>query len=105
MQLKNKIIRLVMPLLFILSGICASEKLSFQAEWDSLAQHLTTPEFLKDAKLEIYFYWGIYTLPARGSHLYPCCLHFNDLPLNPGGTALIAETHTAKFGAPNEYGY
>ena len=106
MQVKIKIIRLAIPLLLSLTAAFAREKQPYQADWDSLAQHQAAPEWLKDAKLGIYFHWGVYTVPACGSEWYPRWMHFKGLPLKPDGKpALMADTHTAKFGAPNEYGY
>ncbi len=59
--------------LFIASALfvssCAQEE--YQPTWESLSNHDETPEWLQDAKLGIYFHWGVYTVPAYGSEWYP----------------------------------
>jgi alpha-L-fucosidase len=40
--------------------------LIYQPNWESLSTHEETPEWLEDAKLGIYFHWGVYSVPAFG---------------------------------------
>ncbi len=42
---------------------------SYQASWDSLAQHPDAAWF-QDAKFGIYFHWGIYSVPAFDNEWY-----------------------------------
>ncbi len=43
----------------------------YEATWESLAAHNEQPEWLKDAKLGIYFHWGVYCVPEYSSEWYP----------------------------------
>ncbi len=43
----------------------------FEETWESLAKVEREPEWFKDAKLGIYFHWGVYSVPAYGSEWYP----------------------------------
>ncbi len=47
----------------------------YEATWDSLAKHNAEPEWLKDAKLGIYFHWGPYAVPAYGNEWYPSTMY------------------------------
>ena len=48
----------------------------YQENWESLAKHNEQPDWFQDAKLGIYFHWGVYYVPAFGSNWYPRKLHF-----------------------------
>ena len=50
----------------------------YDASWESLARHEAAPEWLKDAKLGIYFHWGVYSVPAFGDEWYPSRMHVKD---------------------------
>lgn len=39
--------------------------------WDDLSQHQAAPDWFADAKLGVYFHWGVYSVPAWGSEWYP----------------------------------
>lgn len=47
----------------------------YGAAFDSIGQVNETPEWFKDAKLGIYFHWGVYSVPAYGSEWYPRKMH------------------------------
>lgn len=72
-------------------------KSDFVANWDSLAQHQQAPQWLQDAKLGIYFHWGVYTVPAFGSEWYPRLMYFE----GDGNNCF----HKKNFGSPAEFGY
>ncbi|PKQ61350.1 hypothetical protein BZG02_16295 [Labilibaculum filiforme] len=42
----------------------------YQETWESLSEHTKVPEWFKDAKMGIYFHWGVYTVPAYGGEWY-----------------------------------
>ncbi len=63
----------------------------YQADWSSLAKHKAAPEWLKDAKLGLYFHWGPYTVPAVGNEWYPRWMHF---PKHN-----MAKQHLANYGS------
>lgn len=50
------------------TSLCAEP---YTEDWDSMAKHTAAPEWMHDAKLGIYFHWGVYTVPAHGSEWYP----------------------------------
>lgn len=69
----------------------------YTADWDSLARHEAAPEWFRDAKLGIYFHWGVYSVPAFETEWYPRLMHL------PGHR--VYEHHLATYGHPSEFGY
>jgi len=69
----------------------------YAADWESLAKHNEEPDWFKDAKLGIYFHWGVYSVPAYGNEWYPRWMHFE-------GNDYYAH-HLEKYGHPSEFGY
>ena len=49
-------------------AVCAQSK--YTTNWDSLKQHKAAPEWFADAKLGVYFHWGVYSVPAIDSEWY-----------------------------------
>lgn len=74
-----------------------TEKIPYEASWESLANHDAAPEWFQDAKLGIYFHWGVYSVPAYGSEWYPRYMHYLD--------SWIGVHHLEKYGHPSEFGY
>lgn len=72
-------------------------KSDYIADWDSLAGYDEVPTWFSDAKLGIYFHWGVYTVPAFGSEWYPRLMYFE----NDG----CYKYHTEHYGNPETYGY
>lgn len=70
---------------------------NYLPEWESLSKHEAAPQWFQDAKLGIYFHWGVYSVPAYGNEWYPRWMHFegND----------YYEHHLATYGHPSEFGY
>jgi len=70
---------------------------TYEPDWASLSKHEAAPEWLKDAKLGIYFHWGVYSVPAYGNEWYPCRMHqkWDD----------VYTHHVATYGEPSEFGY
>lgn len=75
----------------------SNEKPAYTADWESLAQHPASPEWFQDAKLGIYFHWGVYSVPAYGSEWYPRHMHEEGHP--------IYRHHLETYGHPSEFGY
>ncbi|RZO86610.1 MAG: alpha-L-fucosidase [Kiritimatiellaceae bacterium] len=69
----------------------------YEASWESLAQHEAAPEWLKDAKLGIYFHWGPYSVPAFHNEWYPRWMFFRDHS--------AGKHHIENYGDPSEFGY
>lgn len=53
-------------------------KAEFEPEWESLKEHKAVPEWFADAKLGVYFHWGVYSIPAWGSEWYPRWMYTPD---------------------------
>jgi alpha-L-fucosidase len=96
----------VLTVTVVLSAGCApspdtstteSEARVYEADWASLSRHEAAPEWFRDAKLGIYFHWGLYSVPAYSSEWYPRLMH---LPGHP-----VFEHHLATYGHPSEFGY
>jgi alpha-L-fucosidase len=70
----------------------------FDPTWSSLKKH-QSPEWLMDAKFGIYYHWGIYSVPARGSNgsWYPYNMYRKGTPQN--------KYHVKKYGDPAKFGY
>ena len=69
----------------------------YKADWESLARHEAAPEWLRDAKLGIYFHWGVYSVPAFSSEWYPRLMHLEGHP--------VYEHHKETYGHPSDFGY
>lgn len=74
-----------------------TQTITYEETWESIAQHNEEPEWFQDAKLGIYFHWGVYAVPAYGSEWYPRNMH---IPGHP-----VYEHHLEKYGHPSEFGY
>lgn len=46
-------------------------KAPYTPDVESLSRHEDAPQWFRDAKLGIYFHWGVYSVPAFGSEWYP----------------------------------
>ena len=69
----------------------------FAPDWKSLGKHKAAPEWFKEAKLGIYFHWGLYSVPAFDNEWYPRHMHFKDHK--------VYKHHVEKYGEPSEFGY
>ncbi len=67
----------------------------YEPTWESLSAHNEVPEWLQDAKLGIYFHWGVYTVPAFGSEWYPFNMYREGTP--------VRKHHLATYGADFDY--
>ena len=72
--------------------------LPYEPTWESLAKHEAAPEWFADAKLGIYFHWGVYSVPAFGNEWYPYFMYRSD-----GNN--VAKHHKEKYGDPSEFNY
>ncbi|MDZ8118790.1 alpha-L-fucosidase [Pontiella sp. NLcol2] len=81
----------------LLNGCASRNAEKYEPTWKSLAKHEAEPEWLKDAKLGIYFHWGPYSVPAYGNEWYPRWMHFENRN--------EYKHHLATYGKPSEFGY
>ena len=69
----------------------------YTESWQSLARHNEQPDWFQDAKMGIYFHWGVYSVPAFSTEWYPRWMHFKG--------SKEYEHHLSKYGHPSEFGY
>lgn len=69
----------------------------YSEDYASLANHNQQPDWFQNAKLGIYFHWGVYSVPAFGNEWYPSRMHHE-------GDIVYAH-HQEKYGHPSEFGY
>lgn len=71
----------------------------YRANWESLKAHNEAPEWFRDAKIGIYFHWGVYAVPAYGNEWYARGMHQKD------GNRAYYPHHAATYGDPSKFGY
>lgn len=69
----------------------------YEANWESLSKHKAAPEWFVDAKLGIYFHWGVYTVPGRNTEWYPRNMYLKD--------NVVYKHHLKTYGDPADFGY
>ncbi|VGO16338.1 hypothetical protein PDESU_04929 [Pontiella desulfatans] len=79
----------------LMMGLSAKAE-KYEPSWESLANHNAEPEWLKDAKLGIYFHWGPYAVPAFSSEWYPRDMYLKNK---------VKKYHEKNFGSITEFGY
>lgn len=72
----------------------------YDAEWQSLKQHKAVPEWFADAKLGVYFHWGVYSVPAFGGEWYPRWMY---VPDRIGWGSEIYKKHREIYGEGFQY--
>lgn len=82
------------------SGKSNSSEQPFNDEWGSLLKHEAAPEWFADAKLGVYFHWGVYSVPAWGSEWYPRWMYIYD---RQGWGQEIYEYHRKTYGKDFHY--
>ncbi len=89
------------PLLFLffITQIGFSQE-KFTPEWNSLKQHNAAPEWFSDAKLGVYFHWGVYNVPANGNEWYGRWMYTPD---NTKWGKDIYDYHTKTYGRDKHY--
>ncbi|VGO18182.1 hypothetical protein SCARR_00233 [Pontiella sulfatireligans] len=74
----------------------AEEVKKYEPAWESLGQRDAAPEWFADAKLGIYFHWGIYSVPAYGGEWYPYHMYRD---------GNVHEHHVKTYGEPSRFNY
>ena len=85
------------------SGGLAEADSKYLADWESLEAHDKEPDWFKDAKLGIYFHWGVYSVPAFDNEWYPRWMYFPNLGDNWGGK--VYPHHVENHGPLTEFNY
>ena len=76
-------------------------KVNYSDTWESLKNHKPAPSWFADAKLGIYFHWGVYSVPAWGTEWYPKWMYVPDRDKGWGHD--IYEYHKEKYGKDFHY--
>jgi alpha-L-fucosidase len=98
--MKKLVYLLMIPFLFACKGKNSKEvqqEGSYTPDWESLANHEASPEWFRNAKLGIYFHWGVYSVPAYSSEWYPRNMHQEGHD--------VYRHHLETYGHPSEFGY
>lgn len=93
----NKILAVLLLIGF--TTISAQEK--FTPEWESLNKHNAAPEWFSDAKLGVYFHFGVYNVPANGNEWYGRFMYQKDRQKNWGKD--VYDYHTKTYGRDVDY--
>ncbi|MBI9057343.1 MAG: alpha-L-fucosidase [Labilibaculum sp.] len=88
----------IIVLMSFVHQVSAQKENQYKESWESLMAHNQSPEWFSDAKLGIYFHWGIFSVPAYGSEWYPFHMYRGD-------NNRIIQHHTKTYGAPSEFNY
>lgn len=75
----------------------SAQDLVYKENWNSLAEHNEDPDWFRNAKLGIYFHWGVYSVPAFGSEWYPRNMHMEGYAEQ--------KHHLETYGTPAQFGY
>lgn len=75
----------------------------YSEDWESLSQNDKEPNWFVDAKLGIYFHWGIYSVPAYSSEWYPHWMYIENPSKNWGKG--VYQHHEKTYGHPSEFNY
>ncbi|WP_075590758.1 alpha-L-fucosidase [Labilibacter marinus] len=73
------------------------EATPYEANWESLSKHQQSPEWFADAKLGIYFHWGLYSVPAYGNEWYPSNMYQEGHD--------VMKHHKETWGDPKDFNY
>lgn len=69
----------------------------FAADWESIRQAYTIPNWYQDGKFGIFIHWGVYAVPAFGNEWYARNMYQADQP--------EFAHHVATYGAQTQFGY
>lgn len=70
---------------------------TYEPTWESLAEVNEAPDWFRDAKVGIYFHWGVYSVPAYGDEWYPRNMFLSGNRAN--------RHHVETYGDPSEHDY
>jgi alpha-L-fucosidase len=93
---------LVLAVIILSTGLQTISAQTFKPEWDNLKQHKASPEWFADAKLGIYFHWGVYSVPATDGEWYPRWMYVPDRDENQWG-GKIYKKHRETYGEDFDY--
>lgn len=74
----------------------------YDTSWESLKKHNAVPDWFANAKLGVYFHWGIYSVPAIDSEWYPRWMYVPDRDSTQWGGKTY-KYHRATYGEDFHY--
>jgi alpha-L-fucosidase len=98
MKIKKTVQLVQFIVVFFIGQVVYSQ--TFKPEWENLKTHQATPEWFADAKLGVYFHWGIYSVPGYGGEWYPRWMY---VPDRVGWGSEIYKQHKATYGKNFHY--
>lgn len=101
MKTMQNVKNLLLIALLLLSTITKAQK-KYAPEWEELKDHKAVPEWFSNAKLGIYFHWGVYSVPATDGEWYPRWMYVPDRDENLWGGS-IYEKHREIYGEDFDY--
>lgn len=87
-------------ILFLFLSLSSFSQESYKADWEDLKRHEAAPEWFIDAKLGVYFHWGVYNVPANGNEWYPRWMYIYD---REGWGSDVYDYHTKTYGRDVHY--
>ncbi|MCL7763995.1 alpha-L-fucosidase [Polaribacter sp. Z014] len=97
--MKQRILLILVAVMTAINVSNAQDK--FKPEWESLKKHKPSPEWFADAKLGVYFHWGVYNVPANGNEWYGRFMYDKDRRKSWGKD--IYDYHTKTYGRDKQY--
>jgi len=94
--------------IFLLLLICTqfgaiSQEKKYFPNWESLEQHKVVPDWFANAKLGIYFHWGVYSVPAKLGEWYPRIMYVYDADSTKKSWHWGNEFHKKTYGESFHY--
>lgn len=87
-------------LLVLVGSSARSQVVQDSITWEELKEHQPAPDWFQDAKLGVYFHWGVYSVPAWGSEWYP---RWRYTPDREGWGEDIYDYHNSTYGDTVHY--
>jgi alpha-L-fucosidase len=97
--MKNRLLIVLIAIIATVTLTNAQEK--FKPEWESLKKHNAAPEWFADAKLGVYFHFGVYNVMANGNEWYGRFMYEKDRRKSWGKD--IYDYHTKTYGRDVDY--
>lgn len=98
--MKRTILQIILVCSISIISLHKIQAQNFAPEWESLKKHNAVPEWFADAKLGVYFHWGIYSVPASGGEWYPRWMY---VPDREGWGSEIYKKHRETYGENFDY--
>ncbi|WP_299555890.1 alpha-L-fucosidase [Seonamhaeicola sp.] len=95
-----KLLLKLFAFLFVIGNLTAQE--NYKPTWESLKKHRAVPQWFANAKLGVYFHWGVYSVPATDGEWYPRWMYVPDRDPNLWG-GKVYKKHREHYGEDFHY--